>query len=159
MKSFAIPLAVAMLVSSGAANACGTHAPALQAEIDARELAELQRLARAAAREAEQIYVGTVTDLTRPAWGSQEMGSVSFAVHQTLKGEPAPSQTAQWKDKFIYSCQSPDMFHNVGFRPGGRFIVYVRAGKVFRSDAADHLRSGLLSLDQEQAIAVTGGGS
>ena len=159
MKAFALPLAVAIFVSSGAASACGTRAPAVQAEIDARELAKLQQLARAAAQEAEHIYVGTVTELTRPAWGSQEMGSASFVVHQTLKGEPASSQNAQWKDKFVYSCQPSDMFHNVGFRPGGKFIVYVRDRKVFRSGAADHLRSGLLSLDQEQAIAVSGGGS
>jgi hypothetical protein len=159
MKALTLPIAVLLLLSSGAAGACGTRAPAVQAEIDAQELAELRKLALAAANEAEEIYVGTVTDVSRPAWGTQEFGSVAFSVHQTLKGQPASTRAAQWQDRFVYSCQQSDMFHNVGFRPGGVFIVYVRDGKVFRSGAADHLRSGLLTLEQEQAIAAGAGGS
>lgn len=34
----------------------------------------------------------------------------------------------------------------------GKFVVYVRGGEVFRSEAADHLRTGLLTLEQERAI-------
>ncbi|TCZ78323.1 hypothetical protein [Lysobacter sp. N42] len=160
MKALTLPVTVSLLLLSGFAGACGTRPPAVQAEIDARELAELRKLAHAAAQQAEEIYVGTVTHLTRPTWGTDEMGSVTFTINQTFKGEPAPTRTAQWQGAFVYSpCDPSAMFHNVGFRPGGVFIVYVRGGKVFRSDAADHLRSGLLSLEEERAIAAGSGSS
>ena len=159
MKVFTALITVSFLFGSGAAIACGTHPPAVQSKINAEELAELQKLARAAVHDADEILLGTVTDLTRPTWGSPEFGSVSFNVSETLKGEPSSTRTAQWKDKFIYSCQPSAMFHNVGFRLRGKFIVYIRGGDVVRSAAADHLRSGLLTLEQEQAIAVGGGGS
>ena len=83
---------------------------------------------------------------------------MTFDVAKMLKGLHASSITARWKDRFVYSCQPSEMFYNVGFRPGGTFIVYVRDGLVLRSGAADHLRSGLLTLDQEQAIAASAGG-
>lgn len=159
MKAFALLVAVSLLLSSSVVSACGTHPPAVQAQINAAELAELQKLARAAVHEAEEIYVGTVRELTRPEWGTTDLGSVSFVVHETLKGEPADTRFALWKDTFSYSCQPSAMFHNVGFRPGGKFIVYVRGGQVVRSGAADHLRSGLLTLEQERAIALGAGGS
>ncbi|MBP6330453.1 MAG: hypothetical protein KA357_11590, partial [Dokdonella sp.] len=59
---------------------------------------------------------------------------------------------AEWVAAFTYSCQPSAMFHNVGFRPGGRYIVYLRDGSVTRSEAADDLRSGLLPLAQERDL-------
>jgi len=159
MKASTALIAVSFLFGSGAAIACGTRPPGEQSKINARELAELQKLARAVARDADEIFLGTVTDLARSSLGSPAFGSVSFTVGETLKGQPLLTRTAQWKDKFIYSCQPSAMFHNVGFRPGGKFIVYTRGGQVVRSAAADHLHSGLLTLQQEQAIAVSVGGS
>lgn len=154
MKLIASLLACALVFGPGSAAACGTHLPAVQAKIDAEKLAALQSLARIAAQDAEAIFIGTVTELTRPSLGALELGSASFAVEETLKGKPSVARTEQWADTFVYSCQESAMFHNVGFRPGGKFIVYVRDGKVIRSAAADHLRSGLLTLEKEQAIAV-----
>ena len=158
MKQAAVLLIASMLLAPGAAIACGTHAPAVQARIDAAELAAGRALAATAARDADRILVGTVTQLARPAWGSGESGSVTFDVDEVLKGDAAASSvTVAWQDRFVYSCQPSAMFHNVGFRDGGRFIVYVRDGAVFRSAAADHLRSGLFALDEERATAAAGG--
>ena len=47
------------------------------------------------------------------------------------------------------------MFHNVGFRPNGEYIIYLRDGEVVRSAAADHLHSGLLTLYEEQEIVIS----
>lgn len=152
-------VAALFFLGSGAAMACGTHPPAVQSKIDVAELLALRALASTAARDADQILIGTVTILARPVWQSSEFGSVTFGIRETLKGEPSSSITVRWKDRFIYSCQPSEMFHNVGFRPGGTFIVYIRDGEVFRSGAADHLRSGPLSLDEERATAATRGGS
>ncbi len=159
MKAFPFLIAVLLVSWLGVASACGTHAPAEQAEIDAKELAELQKLTRAVTIDSEEIFVGTVTELTRPSQGKPEFGSVSFTVEETIKGQPSSTRTVKWKDKFIYSCQPSAMFHNVGFRPGGKFVVYLNSGEVLRSEAADHLRTGLLTLEQELAIAVSAGDS
>ena len=159
MKALAALVAVSLLLGPGASMACGTHPPAVQSKIDAAELSALRVLASAAARDADHILIGTVTRLSRPMWQSGEFGSVTFGVEETLKGDSSPGITVRWSDRFTYSCQPSEMFHNVGFRLGGRFIVYIRDGQVFRSDAADHLRSGLLSLDEERATATAGGGS
>lgn len=156
MKQAAV-LLIASMLAPGAAMACGTHAPAVQARIDATELAAVRALAAAAARDADRILVGTVTALARPAPGSGASGTATLAVDEVLKGEAAASATLSWQERFVYSCQPSAMFHNVGFRDGGRFIVYVRDGAVFRSAAADHLRSGLFALDEERATAAASG--
>lgn len=156
MKQAAV-LLIASMLAPGAAMACGTLAPAVQARIDATELAAVRALAVDAARDADRILIGTVTQLARPAPGSGEAGTVTFAVDEVLKGEASTSATLAWKERFVYSCQPSAMFHNVGFRDGGRFIVYVRDGAVFRSAAADHLRSGLFALDEERATAAASG--
>lgn len=154
MKQAAV-LLIASMLAPGAAMACGTHAPAVQARIDATELAAVRALA--AARDADRILVGTVTALARPAPGSGASGTATLAVDEVLKGAAAASATLSWQERFVYSCQPSAMFHNVGFRDGGRFIVYVRDGAVFRSAAADHLRSGLFALDEERATAAASG--
>lgn len=159
MKALAALFAVSAILGPGVAMACGAHSPAVQSKMDAAELTELRAQASAAARNADQIFIGTVTALSRPVWQSGDFGSVTFNVATTIKGKPASSITVRWKDRFIYSCQPSQMFYNVGFRADGTFIVYVQDGQVLRSGAADHLRSGLLSLDQERAIAASGGGS
>jgi hypothetical protein len=159
VKALALATTISLLVATAPASACGTYSPAEQSRIDADELNKLQELAHTASREAEEIFIGTVTELARPDRGSPELGSVSFTVEESLKGPASPARNARWKDKFVYSCQPSAMFHNVGFRPGGKFIVYVRGGEVLRSAAADHLRSGLLSLEQERVIAAGAGGS
>lgn len=157
MKQAAV-LLIASMLAPGAAMACGTLAPAVQARIDATELAAVRALAVDAARDADRILIGTVTQLARPAPGSGEAGTVTFAVDEVLKGEASASATLAWKERFVYAaCRPSAMFHNVGFRPGGRFIVYVRDGAVFRSAAADHLRSGLFALDEERATAAASG--
>lgn len=154
----AIVIVASILLAPGAAMACGTHSPAEQARIDAAERAALRALAVDAARDADRILIGTVTQLARPAPGSGEAGTVTFAVDEVLKGEASASATLAWKERFVYAaCRPSAMFHNVGFRPGGRFIVYVRDGAVFRSGAADGLRSGLFALDEERATAAAGG--
>lgn len=154
MKQAAV-LLIASMLAPGAAMACGTLAPAVQARIDATELAAVRALA--AARDADRILVGTVTALARPAPGSGASGTATLAVDEVLKGAAAASATLSWQERFVYSCQPSAMFHNVGFRDGGRFIVYVRDGAVFRSAAADHLRSGLFALDEERATAAASG--
>lgn len=154
MKQAAV-LLIASMLAPGAAMACGTLAPAVQARIDATELAAVRALA--AARDADRILVGTVTALARPAPGSGASGTATLAVDEVLKGAAAASATLSWQERFVYSCQPSAMFHNVGFRDGGRFIVYVREGAVFRSAAADHLRSGLFALDEERATAAASG--
>jgi hypothetical protein len=159
VKALTALVVASLLLGPSVAVACGTHSPPIQSKIDAAELAALRPLASAAAHDADQILIGTVTSLSRPTSQSGEFGSVTLGVTETLKGEPSSSTTAKWRDQFIYSCQPSEMFYNVGFRPGGTFIVYIRGGQVFRSDAADHLRSGLLPLDEERATAATGGGS
>jgi len=156
MKVLAALLISWFALGSSAAMACGTHPPAVQSKIDATELAELRALASAAARDADQIFIGTVTNLSRPVWQSGEFGTVTFDVKEILKGAPSTSMTVRWKDKFIYSCNPSEMFHNVGFRPDGTFIIYIRDGQIIRSGAADHLRSGLLSLDDERTTATAG---
>ena len=152
-------IAVSCMVGPGAAVACGTHPPAVQSKIDAAEATEIRKLARVAADDADRILIGTVTDLARAAWQSGEFGSISLDIEETLKGDSSPNATARWKDRFVYSCRQSEMFHDVGFRISGRFIVYIRDGEVVRSAAADHLRSGLLSLEEERAIAAAGSGS
>lgn len=159
MKALFFLLAVSIVIAPRVASACGTHPPAVQSKINAEELAKLQQLAGTAAHEAEEIFIGTVTELIRPTQHKGELGSVSFAVEETIKGQASSTRTAQWRDRFVYSCQPSAMFHNVGFRPDGRFVVYIRSGKVMRSEAADHLRTGLLSLEQERTIAAGAGGS
>ena len=77
---------------------------------------------------------------------------MTIAVSETLKGEAMAIRHAEWVAAFTYSCQPSAMFHNVGFRPGGRYIVYLRDGSVTRSEAADDLRSGLLPLAQERDL-------
>lgn len=159
VKSIPALIAVAFLLSSMPVLACGTHAPAKQASIDAAELASLRALASAAARDADQVFIGTVTSLTRPSVQSGEFGSVTFRVAESLKGRSPSRLAVRWKDTFTYSCRPSETFYNVGFRQGGAFIVYVRDGQAFRSAAADHLRSGLLSLDEERAATASVGGS
>ncbi len=154
-----IVLAVVLALAPVAADACGTRAPAVQANIDAAELAALEKLTVAAAHSADAVFIGSVTQLARPAQGAGGQGSVSFAVEASLKGQVPDAYTASWKEHFVYSCQPSAMFHNVGFRDGGTFIVYVRDGRVIRSAAADHLRSGLLTLEHERAIVVDAKGS
>lgn len=154
MKALTALITVSLFLSASATNACITYPPAVQSKINAEELAKLQSLAKAAAHDADEIFIGTVTDLTRPTSGLPQVGSVSFSLDATLKGKPSPTMTAQWQESFTYSCQQSASFHNVGFRPNGKFIVYVRDGKVVRSAAADYLRSGLLSLEEEQAVAI-----
>lgn len=159
MKPIPTLLAISLLLAPGAVMACGTRAPAVQSKIDAAELASLRVLASAAARDADQIFIGTVTSLTRPEAQPGKVGSVTFRVDEALKEASDPILTVSWKEHFTYSCSASDGFHNVGFRPGGKFIVYIRDGHVFRSAAADHLRSGLLSLVEERATAAHAGGS
>lgn len=154
MKVLAALVAVSFLLVHGAAMACGTHSPAVQSKIDAAELSALRVLANAASRDADQILIGTVTHLSRPVGQSADFGSVTFDVEEWLKQGSSPSRTVRWNDRFIYSCQPSEMFHNVGFRLGGTFIVYIRDGQVFRSGAADHQRSGLLSLEEERTTAA-----
>jgi len=156
MKARVLLAMAAALCAAQPASACGTHLPEVQAKIDAAELAELLELTRIATQEADEIFIGTVTDLVRPAVEPPGIGSVRFAVEQTLKGERSPVRTERWKAQFTFACRESASFHDVGFRPGGTFIVYVRDGEVMRSAAADHLRSGLLGLDQERAIAAGG---
>lgn len=103
------------------------------------------------------VLVGKVTALSRPGGQADGVGSVAFAVSDTLKGAPVDSIDARWKEKFVYSCEPAEQFHNVGFRQGGSFIVYIRDGEVFRAAAADELRSGLLSLEDERGIVASGG--
>ena len=159
MRSISALIAFFLLLPSVPVMACGTRVPAVQSEIDAAELASMRALASSAARDADQIFIGTVTNLSRPQWQSGEFGSVTFRVAESLKGGTSHLLALRWKDKFTYSCQPSEMFFNVGFRPGGTFIVYTRDGQVVRSAAADHLRSGLLSLDEERATAASVGGS
>lgn len=157
MKVIAALLISLLMLGPDTATACGTNPPEIQSKIDATDLAELRALATATARDADQIFIGTVTDLSRPVRQSGEFGSVTFDVKETLKGAVSPRMTARWKDNVIYSCQASKMFHNVGFRPGGTFIVYLRNGQIFRSGAADDLRSSLLSLAEEHATAAASG--
>lgn len=152
-----IVLAVVLAFAPVAADACGTRAPAVQAKIDAAELAALEKLTVAAAHSADAVFIGSVTQRARPGQGGQ--GSVSFAVEASLKGQVPAAYTASWKEHFVYSCEPSAMFQNVGFRDGGTFIVYVRDGQVIRSAAADHLRSGLLTLERERAIVADAKGS
>ncbi|VXB16743.1 conserved exported hypothetical protein [Luteimonas sp. 9C] len=156
MKARALLSMAALLLAAQTAVACGTRLPAVQAQIDAADLAELLELTRVATQEADAIFIGTVTALVHPTIDQPERGSVRLAVEQTLKGDPSPVQAARWKTQFTFACRQSASFHDVGFRAGGRFIVYVRHGEVTRSAAADHLRSGLLGLDQERAIAAGG---
>lgn len=157
MKVIAALLICLSMLGPDAATACGSNSPEVQSKIDAAELTELRALATAAARDADQIFIGTVTGLSRPVRQSGEYGSVTFDVKETLKGAASPRTTARWKDNFIYSCQASKMFHNVGFRPGGTFIVYLRNGQIFRSGAADDLHNSLLSLTEERATASASG--
>jgi hypothetical protein len=159
MKNLAALTVVSLLLGCGAAIACGTPQPVTHSKIGTDDLAELQRLAQSAAQDADEVFVGTVTDLTRPIVRSQEFGTVSLTVAETLKGQSSATRTAQWKETLVISCQESANFHNVGFRPGGKYIVYIRGGKVIRSGAADHLRSGLFTLEQERTIAAAESGS
>ena len=152
---FAAAALAALLLASSAAMACGTRAPAVQAKIDAQELARIRQLAHAHARESDEIYIGTVTGLVRAAPGSPDPGSVTFAVRDTLKGAPSSTRSARWKESGVISCRPSAMFGNVGFRHAGTFIVYVRGGIVTRSQAADELRSGLFTLDEERALVAS----
>ena len=159
MRSIPTLIALFLLLPSVSVMACGTRTPAVQRKIDAAQLASIRTLASAAALNADQIFIGTVTNLSRPKGQSSEFGFVTFRVAESLKGGPSPNLTLRWKDKFTYSCQPSETFYNVGFRQSGTFIVYTRNGQVVRSAAADHLRSGLLSLDEERATAANVGGS
>jgi hypothetical protein len=150
---------VSLLLGSGTAIACGTPHPVAHSKMKTDDLAELQRLAHAASQDADEVFVGTVTYLTRSTVRSREFGTVSLDVAETLKGQSSSTRTAQWKETFVISCQESASFHNVGFRPGGKYIVYIRGGKVIRSGAADHLRSGLFTLEQERTIAAAESGS
>lgn len=141
---------------SGIALACGTHPPDVQSKIDAAELSSLRTMASNASREADRILIGTVTSLVEPTSETDGLGSVTMNVHDMLKGQASESASARWKPRFVYSCQPSEMFRNVGFRLHGKFIVYIRDGEVIRSEAADNLRSGLLSLDEERLMTSTG---
>jgi hypothetical protein len=154
MKARVLFATAALLLAAQTAVACGTRLPAEQSQIDAADLAELLEFTRVATQQADEIFIGTVTALVRPTMDQPERGSVRVAVEQTLKGDPSPVRTARWKEQFTFACRQSASFHNVGFRPGGTFIVYVRKGEVMRSAAADHLRSGLLGLEQEQALVA-----
>ncbi|OPZ09896.1 MAG: hypothetical protein BWZ07_02930 [Alphaproteobacteria bacterium ADurb.BinA280] len=145
-------MAMSVSLGLGQALACGTHPAQEQAKIDAQELGKLQGLVRDSARDADAVFIGTVSALSQSAAGSKAPGKVTIAVSETLKGEAMAIRHAEWVAAFTYSCQPSAMFHNVGFRPGGRYIVYLRDGSVTRSEAADDLRSGLLPLAQERDL-------
>lgn len=153
LSVFAHVFAISLVFLSVTATACGTHPPDEQGKIDAAELSALRSMALRAAREADRILIGTVTGLADPANESGGLGSVTLSVQDTLKGQNSEHLRVRWKPRFIYSCQPSEMFRNVGFRLHGKYIVYIRDGDVFRSDAADDLRSGLLSLDEEKRTA------
>lgn len=159
MKIITAFIAVLFLVGTSSIAACGTLPSEQQSKIDAAELATLRTLTSTAANDADHILIGTVTSLSKPAINSDEFGSVTFNVEETLKGNSLPELTLQWKDKFTYSCQPSNSFYNVGFRTGGKYIVYIRDGQVFRSDAADQLRNNLFSLDEERTTAASGNGN
>lgn len=159
LKIITVFIAVSFLVGAGSIAACGTLPSEQQSKIDAAELATLRTLTSTATSNADQILIGTVTSLLKPAMNSGEFGSVTFNVEETLKGNSLPELTVQWKDKFTYSCQPSNGFYNVGFRTGGKYIVYIRDGQVFRSDAADQLRNSLYSLDEERITVANGNGS
>lgn len=147
-----------VLAMSQPALACGTHAPDVQHKLDAEQRDAMRRLAEAAARDADRIFVGTVTRLERPATGAQSPGSVTLAVSETLKGAPADVETLRWKEHFILSCDESATFANVGFRDNGVFVVYVKDGEIVRAAAADELRAGFLfSLDEERAVVAAQG--
>ena len=133
--------------------ACGTHAPEVQSKLDAAQRDALRTLAEAAAIDADLIFVATVTGLERPSIKAGTPGSVTLAVSEALKGEPAAVETLRWKEHFILSCEESATFANVGFREGGTFVVYVKDGQVVRSAGADDLRGSHLPLDEERAIA------
>ena len=143
-------------IGSRSAEACGSYSPEQQAKKNAAEKASLHTLCKDATSNADLIIIGTVSHLSRPNLQTGEFGTATFSIDETLKGHSLPNLTVQWKEKFIYSCQQSEMFHNVGFRLGGKFIIYLRDGQVFRSAAADYLRSGLLSLNDEKATASSG---
>ena len=157
MKTLALLLVGTLLAASGAASACSTPTPAMRDKINLEESKQLKILAVAAADEADEIFIGTVTELEHSTSGATGFGSVSFAVEETLKGQSKTVTTVHWQGSVIISCKQSAMFLNVGFRQKGKFIVYVRDGKVFRSAAADHLRSGMLTLTEERAIAIRAG--
>lgn len=152
------PLVVATLIALGAlapaAHACGTRAPEVQARLDAETREQLRALAAETAAQADLVFVGTVTALTRPVMASGTPGHVTLAVADTLKGEEMPTHSFAWDEHFVYSCDATKMFHNVGFRDGGAFIVYVREGKLLRVGAADELASSLLPSEEERGLVA-----
>lgn len=133
--------------------ACGTLPAEEQQQLDAEHLQHLQALTTDMADKADLIFVGTVTSLERPARDPQQPGHVTLSVSNTLKGSDAHSQTLEWENVFILSCNPADSFANVGFRPDGVFIVYVKDGRVSRSAGADELRdASLLKLADEISL-------
>jgi hypothetical protein len=158
VKNFAALTIFSLLLGCGTAIACGTPRPVIQSKVETDDLAELQKRAQAAAQEADEVFVGTVTDLTRSTMRSHEFRTVRLSVAETLKGQPSSTRTAQWKETLSLSCRLSANFDNVGFRLGGTYIVYLRDGKVIRSGAADHLRSGLFTLEHERTIAAAESG-
>lgn len=159
MKTLVIVLVGALITTSCAASACGTPTPTMQAKVNLEESTELKKLVLAAADEADEIFIGTVIGLEHAASGTSEFGSVRLSVEETLKGPRSTVRTVQWQESVIIACKQSAMFLSVGFRPKEKFIVYVRDGKVFRSAAADHLRSGMLTLADERAIAIRASGT
>ena len=159
MKNALSASLLCLLAFTQPAFACGTHAPELQRKLDAEQHEAMRTLAETAARDADAIFVATVTALERPSSDNAIPGRVTLAVNEVLKGEPAAVETMAWKNHFILSCEQSAMFANVGFRDGGSFVVYVQDGQIVRSAGADALRDGsLFKLDEERAIAKAQGG-
>jgi len=136
--------------------ACGTRLPEVQQKIDAGQLQRLRALTVELAQASDVIVVGTVTALEQPVHGSPDVGSVTLAVSETLKGVHSPIRVLAWRPAGVaYSCDQSNYFESVGFRDAGAYIVYVKDGRVVRAAAADELReSSLLKLAEELELVA-----
>lgn len=142
----------ASLLYCGSSWACGSLPAAEQAKRNAVALEKQRELVRGLVRAADTIVVGTVIALTRVPIRSVEAARVAIAVNETLKGPHQEVLELRWKDAGVISCDPAISYSSVGFREGGRFIVYARDGVVLRSGGLYETLGGRLGSDEERRL-------
>lgn len=149
---FALILAGSTFVPS-AGYACSSVPATEQAVRDALALAQQRATVRALGREADSIVVGTVLDLRQSSVQAPQPGHVALRVDETLKGSPRTIVKLLWQESGVISCDPATDFTGIGFKEGGRFIVYARDGVVLQSRATERPATrGRLGFDAERAL-------